>query len=76
MTPMPRLFPGDMTTQTNKRMMAPKMGDQQSEWLRRVLAVAEVDGTLRTQADAEPADQLSHKTGLRWWLELGAFLEA
>lgn len=70
MTQVPRLFPGDMTLQVNKRMMASKLGEQQSEWLRRMLAVAERDGTLQGLADAEPPDQLSHKTGLRWWLAL------
>ncbi|MFT5358492.1 MAG: hypothetical protein ACI9KE_005731 [Polyangiales bacterium] len=60
MTPMRPMWPGDMRQQLSNRLMKPKLGEEQSEWLRRMIAVGEA--RLRGDADFE--------TELRWWLEM------
>ncbi len=53
------MFPGDIH-QVDKRLVKPKLGEEQSEWLRRIVAVDEA----RLRGDE------SFKTELRWWREM------
>lgn len=59
------MFPGDMIDQVHKRLKKPKLGEQQSEWLRRIIAVGEA----RLDGDEDFA------TWLRWWRDMAKTYE-